>query len=111
MLPVLTLLNKPIWDPKNDAGIGRALLDKGGLKTLMNEVYFIVASEGLCRHEEQPHRLHSRDVEGPEAEAGKAGFVDIAPLAGRLVVFLSGAVEHAVLPAFSDRIALTCWLR
>ena len=56
-----------------------------------------------------------RDAEngaGPPAAVMKdhPSFVDIAPIAGRLVVFLSGAVEHAVLPAISDRVALTCWL-
>ena len=35
--------------------------------------------------------------------------MDVAPVAGRLVLFLSGAVEHAVLPNFSQRVALTAW--
>lgn len=35
--------------------------------------------------------------------------MDVAPLAGRLVLFLSGAVEHAVLPNFAQRVALTSW--
>ena len=42
-------------------------------------------------------------------EVGSAAVLDVAPLAGRLVLFLSGAVEHAVLPNFSERIAVTCW--
>ena len=42
-------------------------------------------------------------------EIGTEAVVDVAPLAGRLVLFLSGAVEHAVLPNFSQRVALTAW--
>ena len=35
--------------------------------------------------------------------------VDIEPLAGRLVLMLSGAVDHAVLPSLEERVALTAW--
>lgn len=35
--------------------------------------------------------------------------VDIEPLAGRLVLMLSGAVDHAVLPSLEKRVALTAW--
>ena len=34
---------------------------------------------------------------------------DIDPLAGRLVLMMSGAVDHAVLPSFASRVALTAW--
>ena len=38
--------------------------------------------------------------------------VDIEPLAGRLVLMLSGAVDHAVLPVSQPlRVALTAWLQ
>ncbi|KAG0288367.1 hypothetical protein BGZ96_007841 [Linnemannia gamsii] len=37
--------------------------------------------------------------------------IDIAPLAARCVVFLSGVMDHAVMPAFEERIALTSWYR
>ncbi|KAF9091095.1 hypothetical protein BGX29_006621 [Mortierella sp. GBA35] len=37
--------------------------------------------------------------------------VDIAPMAARCVVFLSGVMDHAVMPAFEERIALTSWYR
>ena len=43
-------------------------------------------------------------------EGTEGGAADIEPLAGRLVIFLSGAIDHAVLPSVSDRVALTCWL-
>ena len=35
--------------------------------------------------------------------------VDVEPLAGRLVLMLSGAVDHAVLPSQQQRVALTAW--
>ena len=41
---------------------------------------------------------------------GVQRYVDIQPLAGRLVIFLSGLVEHQVQPSFHDRVALTAWL-
>jgi len=37
--------------------------------------------------------------------------LDLSPLAGRLVVFLSGEFPHEVLPASHDRLSLTGWLR
>lgn len=48
---------------------------------------------------------------GGTAELGPEAAVDMAPLAGRAVLFMSGAVEHAVLAAGADRVALTAWLR
>jgi len=43
-----------------------------------------------------------------EDEAG-ASVCRVAPLAGRVVVFLSGCMDHEVAPAFFDRVALTAW--
>ncbi|GJJ68574.1 hypothetical protein EMPS_00920 [Entomortierella parvispora] len=37
--------------------------------------------------------------------------IDIAPKAGRCVIFLSGVMDHAVMPSFNERIALTSWYR
>ncbi len=45
------------------------------------------------------------------AEMGPEAAVDVAPLAGRVVLFMSGVVEHAVLPAAAKRVAVTGWLR
>ena len=35
----------------------------------------------------------------------------VQPLLGRLVIFLSGVVDHAVLPSNKERFALTAWMR
>ncbi|KAI7848281.1 hypothetical protein BDC45DRAFT_523656 [Circinella umbellata] len=35
----------------------------------------------------------------------------VPPMLGRLVIFLSGVVDHAVLPANTERFALTAWMR
>lgn len=37
------------------------------------------------------------------------GSVDVEPLPGRLVVFLSGAIDHEVLPSFGLRVAISSW--
>jgi len=38
-------------------------------------------------------------------------FLDVEPLAGRLVVFYAPDLEHEVLPCHSDRYCITGWLR
>lgn len=38
-------------------------------------------------------------------------FIDIAPEAGKLVLFLSEGFEHEVLPTEQERLSLTGWLR
>ena len=38
-----------------------------------------------------------------------SGTRDIAPLGGRMVVFLSGSLLHEVLPSYHDRHAATAW--
>eukprot|EP01134_Creolimax_fragrantissima_P007564 CFRG7564T1 len=37
------------------------------------------------------------------------GSIDTAPEAGRVIIFLSGAMDHEVMPSFADRLALTAW--
>lgn len=51
------------------------------------------------------------DTAGETEDGQRQEFLDIAPLAGRAVVFLSGAVEHEVLPVTGSlpRAALTTW--
>jgi len=41
----------------------------------------------------------------------EANFLDVEPLAGRLVLFLSRRFFHEVLPAQKDRLSLTGWFR
>jgi SM-20-related protein len=45
------------------------------------------------------------------ADADESSFVDIAPIAGRLVLFPSAATRHEVLPTTQSRCALTGWFR
>jgi hypothetical protein len=44
----------------------------------------------------------------PSPMAG-SGEIDISPKPGRLVVFLSGSMDHAVCPCFTNRVAMTVW--
>lgn len=53
-------------------------------------------------HPGAPTSIHIQDVNGERV-------LDIAPVSGRLVVFLSGAIDHAVLPSHNPRVALTAW--
>ncbi|KAG0338176.1 hypothetical protein BG004_007332 [Podila humilis] len=50
-------------------------------------------------------RIFDKGLSGDEKE------IDIAPKAARCVVFLSGVMDHSVMPAFNERIALTSWYR
>ena len=59
---------------------------------------------GLAREQQQRRGLDWVEVDGEMV-------LDVAPMAGRLVVFLSGAVEHAVQPCKFDRVAVTAWCR
>lgn len=34
---------------------------------------------------------------------------DVEPLPGRLVLFLSGAIDHEVMPSFGIRVAISAW--
>ena len=43
-------------------------------------------------------------------KGGAAGTVDIEPIGGRLLVFLSGAIAHEVLATRANRFAVTAWL-
>ncbi len=44
-------------------------------------------------------------------EADGTMVLDIAPLAGRLILFLSGAVDHAIAPCSADLVAATAWFQ
>lgn len=43
--------------------------------------------------------------------ADDAPFVDVAPIAGRLVSFLSADLHHEVLPSRAERMSITGWFR
>ena len=81
---------------------------------------------GYARHLDQPHGTTQRVVSmvlylnaGWDRLAGGAlriydaaeRSVDIEPLAGRLVCFLTPGREHAVLPARRDRFSISGWFR
>lgn len=59
---------------------------------------------------------HWRRGDGGELRAwsgaeSDSAFVDIEPLSGRLVIFLSGEVYHGVQPSSFERISVTGWFR
>ena len=63
----------------------------------------------ICREAELARQ---RGASGQQrTEPGVDAVVDVAPVAGRLVLFLSGAVEHAVLPTKAERVAVTAWFQ
>jgi SM-20-related protein len=35
--------------------------------------------------------------------------LDIPPIAGTCALFLSGAMDHEVLPSYSERVAIAAW--
>ena len=46
-------------------------------------------------------------LEGPDGETS----IDLPPAPGQLVLFLSGEIEHEVLPTRRDRYSVACWMR
>ena len=44
-----------------------------------------------------------------DVDDSNAPVLKIPPVGGRLVIFLSGAVDHEVLPSHANRFALTAW--
>ena len=57
------------------------------------------------------HVAPSAPVEETGEPEGGAGWVDVSPCGGTLVLFLSGVVEHEVLPCVGaeHRVAITAW--
>eukprot|EP01024_Parvocaulis_polyphysoides_P045622 TRINITY_DN4273_c0_g1_i4.p1 TRINITY_DN4273_c0_g1~~TRINITY_DN4273_c0_g1_i4.p1 ORF type:complete len:415 (+),score=69.42 TRINITY_DN4273_c0_g1_i4:76-1320(+) len=53
--------------------------------------------------------MNNPGLEWSEVEGERV--LDIAPVAGRLVLFMSGAVDHAVQNCSNDRIAVTAWFQ
>jgi SM-20-related protein len=52
---------------------------------------------------------HLRLYLNQESESAETPYIDIPPIAGRLVMFLSDTFYHEVLPATQDRMSLTAW--
>jgi SM-20-related protein len=93
------------WLPTTHAEIQAAHYPGGGAR--------------YARHRDAPATNNRRRVtaivylnpEWTPADGGqlRLGTVDLEPIAGRLVVFLSERVEHEVLPAHAPRYAVTAW--
>lgn len=81
---------------------------------------------GYARHVDQPHGATHRKVslvlylnadwrpaDGGVLRMHKANtqILDIEPLGGRLVCFLTPGREHQVLPARRDRLSISGWFR
>ncbi|KAI8060295.1 hypothetical protein BC940DRAFT_312245 [Gongronella butleri] len=63
---------------------------------------------GFCNSEGGELKIHGhRSASGLEDSADRL----IHPLLGRVVIFLSGVVDHEVCPAKKERFALTAWMR
>jgi len=54
-------------------------------------------------------RLYLNAVTAQDGMITEASELDIAPIGGRLVMFLSDTFYHEVLPASRDRMSLTAW--
>lgn len=82
------------------------------------------AGLGYARHSDQPRGNRRRKVSvvlylnrqwspslGGELRIFDEddGFIDVQPLAGRLIVFLTEGREHCVLPAHTERLSITGW--
>ena len=48
-------------------------------------------------------------ADGGELRIHDCPVVDVAPLLGRLLVFMSATIEHEVLPTWAPRLAVTAW--
>jgi Rps23 Pro-64 3,4-dihydroxylase Tpa1-like proline 4-hydroxylase len=53
----------------------------------------------------------SLSVFEPDLETGGRIVQSVSPIGGRLVVFLSGSIDHEVLPCHRNRAAWTIWWR
>jgi SM-20-related protein len=73
------------------------------------------AQGGALRLHVPPTPLLDDDEQASDAAGGLipgAAWVDVAPRGGTLALFLSGAVDHEVLPSSEEhRVALTAWFR
>ena len=77
----------------------------------LNESEWPAAHGGALRvyHPQRPSsNTHALD-RADSVTISDSTWLDVFPQGGRLVIFMSGAVEHEVLPAYAPRVALTAW--
>ncbi|KAK9867188.1 hypothetical protein WJX84_004710 [Apatococcus fuscideae] len=104
---------RPSWGPGRggSSSITGSALDGFNDASTIPDSYF--ESSSNSSEDRENAALRDLDVHGEDAHEAHLGssqtVLDIAPLAGRLVLFLSGAVDHAVLPSFAERTAMTAW--
>ena len=85
--------------------------DHGGKLRLWLSSKVACAKENAPNLETSDSENSEREEDSVSVENGSSAVLDVEPVAGRLVIFLSGAIDHAVLPSFAERTALTCWFR
>ena len=54
--------------------------------------------------------LDKNDSRSDEMTSSGGSYIDVEPMAGRLVIFSSRHIMHAVLPTFSRRLACSMWM-
>jgi SM-20-related protein len=84
------------------------------------------AGASYARHIDQPRGMAQRKLSlalylNPDWQAADGGqlrihlgaedFIDLEPIAGRLVCFLTAGREHEVLPAQRERLSISGWFR
>ena len=68
-----------------------------------------VNSDGGCLRTHTKAPLYANKPEEDPVWGSASYYQDIAPVGGRMVVFLSRHLLHEVLPAYKTRFALTMW--
>jgi SM-20-related protein len=124
-------LRPPLYDPEvrllEMLEQLRLALGRGGIAGLFDlELHYAwyPAGAGYVRHVDRPENRNARLIslvlylnEDWASDDGGALRIfdespqDIEPVGGRLVIFVSEGVEHAVLPARRPRLSLTGWFR
>jgi len=92
-----------------------ALPQHTGSRRRITAVYYLnpawTAEQGGCLRTYFPPEV-GKIVSGasPEGGASKLWKLDVEPFMDRLVLFSSEWLEHEVLPAYAERMAITMWL-
>ena len=70
-----------------------------------------VHAQGWCESDGGCLRFYRTSLEDETGEAcSEEDYTDVAPLAGRLVIFRSRTVLHEVRPSYAKRTALSLWM-